>query len=97
MATTDSRGVVDYYTITPAGSTVSYDLGNPDFNFRSLRGNAVLRWEYRPGSTFYLVWTQQRTNDDNLGTFDLQQERRALFRANPANTVLLKVNYWLTI
>ena len=97
VATTDSRGVVDYYTITPTGSTVSYDLGNPDFNFRSLRGNAVLRWEYRPGSTFYLVWTQQRTSDDNLGTFDLQQERRALFRTNPANTVLLKVNYWLTI
>ena len=97
VPTTDSRGVVDYYTITANGSTVSYDLGNPDFNFRSLRGNAVLRWEYRPGSTFYLVWTQQRSSDDNLGTFDLQQERRALFRTNPANTVLLKLNYWLTI
>ena len=97
VATTDSRGVADYYTITPAGSAVSYDLSNPDFNFRSLRGNAVLRWEYRPGSTLYLVWTQQRTSDDNLGTFDLQQERRALFRTSPANTVLLKVNYWLTI
>src|SRR5439155_24423077 len=31
---------------------------NPDFNFKSLRGNAVLRWEYLPGSTLYFVWTQ---------------------------------------
>jgi hypothetical protein len=97
VATRDSRGIVDYYTITPNGSTVAHDVGNPDFNFRSLRGNAVLRWEYRPGSTFFLVWTQQRSSDDNLGTFDLQQERRALFRTNPANTVLLKVNYWLSM
>ena len=97
VPTRDDRGVVDYYTITAPGSSIAYDVGNPDFNFRSLRGNAVLRWEYRTGSTFYLVWTQQRVSDDNLGTFDLQQERRALFRTNPANTVLLKLNYWLTI
>jgi hypothetical protein len=87
------------YNVEPhvSGPAAPFSFDNPNFNYRSLRGTGVLRWEYRPGSTFYLVWTQQRTSDDNLGTFDLQQERRALFRTNPANTVLLKLNYWLTI
>ena len=52
--------------VTPAGGT-PFLLPNPDFNFKSLRGNAVLRWEYRPGSVLYLVWTQQRTDNEARG------------------------------
>jgi len=66
-----------------------------DFNVRSLRGNAVLRWEWRPGSTVYLAWQQVR---DDLapgeGDFDFGRDRAALFRARPDNVFLLKVNYW---
>src|SRR5690606_36591011 len=43
-----------------ATSDLSFE--NPDFNFKQLRTNAVLRWEYRPGSTFFLVWSQGRTD-----------------------------------
>jgi len=48
----DPRG---FYIVDP-GNGSTFTVGDPDFNFRSLLGNAVARWEYRPGSTLYLVW-----------------------------------------
>ena len=86
------------YAIDPdgAGPARSFVLSNPDFNLRSLRGNALLRWEYRPGSTMYLVWTQQREDFASLvGDFDFARDRRALFSAHPDNVFLVKVSYWL--
>ena len=47
---------------------------------RSLRGTGVLRWEYRPGSTLYFVWTQIREGFDQFGDFDFSRDRSALFR-----------------
>ena len=66
-----------------------------DFNFRSLRGNAVVRWEYRPGSTVFLVWTQSRSSEDPVGDFQFRRDRSALFDARPDNVLLVKVNYWV--
>ena len=43
-----------------AGPAQAFTFGRPDFNFKSLRVNAVARWEFRPGSSLYLVWTQRR-------------------------------------
>src|SRR5207237_719221 len=40
---------------------------NPDFNFRSLRGNAVVRWEFRPGSALYVAWNENRADVAPLG------------------------------
>ena len=70
---------------------------NPDFNYRSLRGTAVLRWEWRPGSTLFLAWQQSREDyAAGVGDFDFGRDRQALFRADPDNIFVLKVNYWLT-
>jgi len=69
---------------------------NPDFNVRSLRGNAVFRWEYRPGSTLFLVWQQRREDEAPYGDFNLSRDRAALFSARPDNVFQLKVNYWLS-
>jgi hypothetical protein len=67
-----------------------------DFNFRSLRGNAVLRWEWRPGSTMFFAWQQSRSDyAPRVGDFSLGRDRRALFGAPPDNIFLVKVNYWL--
>jgi len=66
-----------------------------DFNYRSLRGNAVVRWEWRPGSTLYLAWQQQRESFEDVGDFRLGRDRRALFNAEPDNVFLVKVSYWL--
>lgn len=72
-------------------------LPERDFNLRSLRGNAVLRWEWRPGSVVYLAWQQNRRELlEGVGDFDISRDRSALFRVPSDNIVVLKVNLWLT-
>jgi hypothetical protein len=90
----ESDGV---YAVDPDGSgpAQTFSFGNPDFNVRSLRGNAVLRWEYRPGSTVYLVWQQQRSSFSESGQFDFSGDADALFGAPPENVFAVKVSYWL--
>lgn len=78
-----------------AGEAPSFTIPALDFNLRSLRGNAVLRWEWRPGSTLYLVWQQDRSDTGAAGDFDFGRDRGALFRAKPDNVFVLKVSYWL--
>jgi hypothetical protein len=84
-------------TVDPdgGGPAPSFSLPDPDFTIRSLRGNAVLRWEYRPGSTIYLVWQQRRFQYVNDGRFDLGADSDALFRTQPENVFAVKVSYWL--
>ncbi|HEX6135574.1 MAG TPA: DUF5916 domain-containing protein [Longimicrobiales bacterium] len=74
--------------------TAAFTFRNPDFNFRSLRGNAVLRWEYRPGSTLYLVWQQQRAGRHPFGDFSLSRDADGVFSSRPDNIFLMKVSYW---
>ncbi|AHG88584.1 secreted protein [Gemmatirosa kalamazoonensis] len=85
------------YRVDPdgAGPAQPFAFGNPDFNFRSLRGTAVLRWEYRPGATLFAVWTQSREGSAAFGDFDFGRERSALFRERPTNVFQVKVNYWI--
>jgi hypothetical protein len=69
---------------------------NASFNIKQLRGSAVARWEYRPGSTVFLVWTQARDQDDrNAGSFVPTRDFTDLFAARPDNTFLIKASYWL--
>lgn len=73
------------------------ELPNADFNYRSLRGTAVLRWEYRPGSTLYLAWQQSREDyAAGVGNFDFGRDRQALLRAKPDNVFMVKASWWLT-
>ena len=85
------------YTVDPdgTGAAAPFAFANPDFTVRSFIGNAVLRWEYRPGSTVYFVWTQQRTGSDAVGAFDFTTQRVALFRDRPTNVFQVKMNYWV--
>lgn len=65
------------------------------FNFKQFNSNAVVRWEYRPGSTLFLVWQQGRLQDAlNRGTFEFERDYRDLFRAHPVNTFLVKATYF---
>ena len=75
-------------------STANFTFRNPDFNFRSLRGNAVLRWEYRPGSTLFLVWQQQRAERHPFGDFSLSRDAGGVFDPRPDNIFVLKASYW---
>jgi hypothetical protein len=86
-------GGVDIFPV--AGEPGSFAFYDRDFNSRSLRGNAVLRWEWRPGSTMYAAWQQMRSDAEPVGDFRFGRDQRALFRSAPDNVLMLKVNYWL--
>jgi hypothetical protein len=64
------------------------------YNVKQFNSNAVLRWEYVPGSVLFLVWQQGRADGRNPGTFDPSRDLRNLFGTHPDNTFLLKVSYW---
>ncbi|MBI4429741.1 MAG: hypothetical protein HY562_11560, partial [Ignavibacteriales bacterium] len=85
------------YTVDPDGTgpATPFQFDNPDFNFKSLRGNAVLRWEYLPGSTLYFVWTQSRTNEADPGDFRFGRDFGNLLSGKSDNVFLVKLSYWL--
>jgi hypothetical protein len=70
-------------------------FADPDFTTRSLRGSAVLKCEYRPGSTVYFVWTQQGAGFDPAGDFDFGSAAAAVFRDKAVNLFQVKVSYWI--
>jgi hypothetical protein len=65
------------------------------FDFKQLRSNTVVRWEYRPGSALFVVWTQGRERSLDEGRrFDLSHDLRDMLRLHPDNTLLIKASYW---
>jgi Domain of unknown function (DUF5916)/Carbohydrate family 9 binding domain-like len=92
LATPRARNYADRFQ-PYADTAVANDPGG--FNVKQFRSNAVLRWEYRPGSTIYLVWTQGReANDPSYGTRSFGGDFRNLFDQHPDNTFLIKVSHW---
>ena len=98
------------YLIDPdgPGPASEFTVSDRSFNFRSLLGNAVLRWEWSPGSTLFIVWQQSRadrirawefdeTGALDVGIFDLGYDTRELFGLRADNIFLVKVNYWLNL
>jgi len=71
-------------------------FGNPDFNVRQFRSNAVLRWEYRPGSSLFIVWSQGRNGFEPTGGFDFGQNMGDLFSAAADDVFMVKFSYWLS-
>jgi hypothetical protein len=69
--------------------------GNPDFNYRSFRTTNVVRWEYKPGSTLFVVWQQGREDTLTRGTFDFNRDLGGVFDAPARNVFLVKWAYWL--
>jgi hypothetical protein len=68
------------------------------FNEKQFNSNMVLRWEYRPGSTLFVVWSQGRTQDDrHLGDFVPGRDYKDLFSSRPDNTFLVKASYWFSL
>ncbi|HSQ29296.1 MAG TPA: DUF5916 domain-containing protein [Gemmatimonadaceae bacterium] len=93
----DTLDMITQYTIDPdgVGPASPFTLRNPNFTQQSLRGNAVFRWEYRPGSVLYVAWTQSRAADGVFGDLDLARDRTALLAARPDNIFLVKASWWL--
>ncbi|MBT3384066.1 MAG: carbohydrate binding family 9 domain-containing protein [Prolixibacteraceae bacterium] len=70
-----------------------YSFSKPDFNVKEFLSNLVVRWEYRPGSTVYLVWSQNRSGYINNGSFDFSRDFESLFNEKANNIFLLKFSY----
>ena len=92
------------YRIDPDadGPAPAFTVDNRDFTYRSLLGNAVLRWEWRPGSTLFLVWQQSRIEEleasdptlSGVGESRIGHDTGEIFRIPPNSVVQLKVSYW---
>jgi hypothetical protein len=70
---------------------------NPNFNFRSVRGSAVARWEFRPGSALYVAWNENRADTAPIGDFRFGRDMRAISGAPSHDVFLVKVSYWLPL
>ncbi|MFQ5510824.1 MAG: DUF5916 domain-containing protein [Candidatus Krumholzibacteriia bacterium] len=81
------------YTVTDGAQT--FDFEQPDFNFLSFRSNLVMRWEWSPGSTLFLVWQQNRSDDNESGSLVGPTRLFDALSAEGDNFVALKVTYWL--
>lgn len=90
-------GSSNAYQVDPdgAGPAHSFAFSNPDFTDTSLRGTAVLRWEYRPGSTLYFVWTQQRSGENPDGDMGFGSAVGAIGRDQATNVFQIKATYWI--
>jgi hypothetical protein len=84
-------------TIDPdgAGPAEAFTVYNRNFNRVSLRGTGVLRWEWRPGSTLFFVWQQNRSSTNGHGDFDLGRDVDELFAGDAHNVFMVKATYWL--
>ena len=82
------------YSVARGGA--SYSFGQPDFNFRQLRSTVVLRWEYRPGSTVFAIWSHGQTSDSfDDGRFRFGRDFSDLAGSRSQNVVMVKANYWI--
>ena len=82
-------------TDLPSGSTLDFD--DPDFSVKSLRGNAVLRWEYLPGSVLYVIWTQMRARDDGREPMTVDRALDGMVNEHPENIFMVKLSYWWNV
>ena len=95
--------------IVPVGSTGGYEvdpdgqgpapqfsLTNPDIALRALRGTAVLRWEYMPGGTIFLVWSQNRAGFDPSGQFGGFGDFPDIIDEPAEHVLLVKMSYWIS-
>jgi len=84
-----------YDVVETGGET--YSFGNPDFSFRQFRSNLVGRWEFKPGSSLYVVWSQGRTSFVDQWREALGDNLDALRAAPSTNVFLVKFSYWFSL
>ncbi len=84
------------YTVSEDGK-LPFEFENPDFSVFEFRSNFVLRWEYIPGSTAYLVWSQGRSGNAPSGNFAFDEHLTNLIDVNPTNIFLMKFSYRISM
>lgn len=93
---TEYRVLGDTIVVDRDGNGVpEYAFPRPDFGLRELRSTLVVRWEYRPGSSVFAIWTHGRSSSDGVGELGLGGGLSRLARAEAENIVMVKANYWI--
>jgi hypothetical protein len=89
----------DTYTADPDGTgpAPAITFADPDFRIRSFRSNLVVRWEYRPGSTLFLVWNQNRAFEARDPRFRALRDLGDIWGDDQRNTFLVKASYYFTL
>ena len=87
-------------TLVPASHATAmnagtYSFSRPDFSFAQVRSNVVVRWEYRPGSTVFAIWSHGQTNSNDDGRFRLGRDLADLAGTRSEDIVMVKANYWI--
>ncbi len=87
------------WLVTPNGADPSqtFSLADRDFNFKSLKVNLVMRWEYGAGSTFFFVWTQDRVNFADPGSFDIGRDAESLLDAPGEDIFMVKISQYFSL
>jgi len=83
------------YSVDTDGNGTDFSFDNPNFHFLQYRSNLVFRWEYKPGSTFFLVWSKGKTSDGSVANFNFSDYSKELHHAYPQNDFLIKISYAL--
>jgi len=84
----------DRYRVDPGDGDATFALANRDFTRLSLRGNAVLRWEWRPGSALFVVWQQTRDETLDFDGLGVVSGLPDALGAAVENVFLVKATYW---
>jgi hypothetical protein len=94
-----AAGDYENYQVLTAARTRDFaphaEPAQHDFNFRSVRGSAVMRWEFRPGSALFVVWSENRAEVVPVGDFRMGRDLRAIPGAPSHDVILVKVSWWL--
>jgi hypothetical protein len=86
----------DYASRYQAYRDTAYTNNVGGFNFKQFRSNVVFRWEYRPGSTLFVVWSQGRRGFNGIeGTRGFSGDLNDLFNLRADNSFLVKLSYWI--
>lgn len=85
----------EIYQVSDLAGNQLYTFDQPDFNFKEFLSNMVVRWEYLPGSTIYLVWSQNRNQSVSNGSFHFRDDLTDLFDKKPYNVFLVKMSFRL--
>ena len=97
VGTIERDPALPVYVIDPDGSGAAapFRVPIPDFNFKSIRVNAVLRFEFRPGSAAYVVWTRRGQNSANPGEHSFGRDLGDLFSSPADDVFMIKIAWWL--
>ena len=96
LSETDNNYLIDSNG-NHTGDVGDFTMRKPDFNFQEFRSNLVGRWEFSPGSTLYLVWTNTRSLYENNYNSSIGNSFGGISDLKAKNVFMVKLNYWFSL